>query len=231
MTCGCRRSRRAARTSSGAPPAATRKRAARCRRERDRRVADRRQRHGAARVSRRRRRLRHQGPRRPRPGAGGVATRRPARPRSSRPTRRRRRRSSCRASTWSARAGGARVVVEQRLRQRLHRSPTASSDAQAMTAAPPRRVGCDAERGARRVDRRHRREARHGQGRAGITAAAGRSARDGGAAAARAIMTTDPFPKERPCAVIERARHLPRRRHRQGLRHDRADDWRRCSGS
>ena len=37
-------------------------------------------------------------------------------------------------------------------------------------------------------------------------------------------MTTDPFPKEASVEIAQRGRHVPRRRHRQRLRHDRADD-------
>ena len=47
-------------------------------------------------------------------------------------------------------------------------------------------------------------------------------ATDGGAAAARAIMTTDPFPEGIRRRGVDRVRQLPRRRHGQGLRHDRA---------
>ena len=52
--------------------------------------------------------------------------------------------------------------------------------------------------GARRLHRRHRRQAaRWTRSRAGIAAAAARARRrSGGSDAARAIMTTDPFPKE-----------------------------------
>ena len=58
--------------------------------------------------------------------------------------------------------------------------------------------------------------------RAGIPQAVTALAADGGAAAARAIMTTDPFPKEYAVEVDDRVRHVPRRRHGQGLGHDRA---------
>ena len=52
----------------------------------------------------------------------------------------------------------------------------------------------------------------------------------GSAAAMRAIMTTDPFPKSLAVAADTRRRHDHRRRHGEGLRHDRAahgDDARR----
>ena len=51
-----------------------------------------------------------------------------------------------------------------------------------------------------------------------------RSAPISGAAAARAIMTTDPFPKEAAARVDDRRPRRHDRRHGQGLRHDRADD-------
>ena len=58
--------------------------------------------------------------------------------------------------------------------------------------------------------------------RAGIPQAVSQLAADGGAAAARAIMTTDPFPKEYAVEVADRIRIVPRRRHGEGLGHDRA---------
>ena len=58
--------------------------------------------------------------------------------------------------------------------------------------------------------------------RAGIPMAVKALATDGGAAAARAIMTTDPFPKEYAVEVTTEFGIVPRRRHGQGLGHDRA---------
>ncbi len=58
--------------------------------------------------------------------------------------------------------------------------------------------------------------------RTGIPAAAAALDADGGADAADAIMTTDPFPKSAAVEVETAARHLPGRRHGQGLRDDRA---------
>ena len=46
---------------------------------------------------------------------------------------------------------------------------------------------------------------------------------DMAAATARAIMTTDPFPKSYAVRVEHQGQAVSRRRHRQGLRHDRAD--------
>ena len=58
----------------------------------------------------------------------------------------------------------------------------------------------------------------------GIAMAADALSPTGGADAARGIMTTDPFPKEASVRDREPEGHVPRRRHRQGLGHDRADD-------
>ena len=146
--------------------------------------------------------------------------------RCSRPTRRRRRRCSSRRRT-SQRIGRprARGRDQQRLRQRVHRRPTACDTREAMADAAARAAGCRSvarcssprpASSASTLDRQRVID--------GIAAAATALARDGGAAAARAIMTTDPFPKEAAVEVTTAARHLPRRRHRQGLRHDRAAD-------
>ena len=58
--------------------------------------------------------------------------------------------------------------------------------------------------------------------RTGIPAAAARLSADGGADAADAIMTTDPFPKSAAVEVDDAAGHVPGRRHGQGLGDDRA---------
>ena len=58
---------------------------------------------------------------------------------------------------------------------------------------------------------------------AGIRSAVAALARGKGSETARAIMTTDPFPKEHAVTVQTRARLVHGRRHGEGLRHDRAE--------
>ena len=57
---------------------------------------------------------------------------------------------------------------------------------------------------------------------AGVHSAAAALSRDG-APAARGIMTTDLAPKEHAVQIRDAEGRVPRRRHRQGRRHDRAD--------
>ena len=133
---------------------------------------------------------------------------------------------SCRASIWRAPAASrARDRRQQRLRQRLHRRRRACRSRARWPPRPRGCVGCPAEQVlvastgvigvALPIDKIRARPA--GRVRA-------RSARDQGAAAARAIMTTDPFPKEAAVARHDRRTRRRDRRHGQGLRHDRADD-------
>ena len=85
------------------------------------------------------------------------------------------------------------------------------------SAARPNRCSC--------VDRRHRRRPEHRKDRARRCPRPQRRCRPtGGPLAARAIMTTDPFPKEAAARADDRRPAGRDRRHGQGLRHDRADD-------
>ena len=184
----------------------------------------RRRRHHAARVSRRRRQRRHQGQRQPRSGAARRPTRRRRPPPSSRPTRCRRRRSSCRTSTWRARAASrARSSSTAAAPTPAPATPGCATRA-TMAAETARLVGCPVEQVlvastgvigvALPMDKV----------RSGLPAAFAALGADQGPAAARAIMTTDPFPKEAAARISIGGREASHRRHGQGLRHDRADD-------
>ena len=117
-------------------------------------------------------------------------------PRSSRPTRRRRRRSLVSRDHLAQSGGhGARGRHQQRLRQRVHgRRRPRPRRRRWPTHGRARRVRSVG--GAGRVDRRHRRRAADRQASSGasLTPPSQLSA-DNGAAAARAIMTTDPVPQ------------------------------------
>ena len=97
----------------------------------------------------------------------------------------------------AASGGRARVVVDQqRLRQRVHgarRDGDRRSDGRRGRAGRRRRSGarCSSRRPASSASRWIAQTVTDG-----IAAAVAALSRDGGAAAARAIMTTDPFPKE-----------------------------------
>ena len=194
--------------------------------DRSRSPADRRRRHRAARLPRRRRRLRHQGQRQARSGAARRPTAGERRRRVHDQPRAGGAGACCRASTSRDRAARGRAVVIN------------SGCANACT-------GADGREHARRDGRRTRR-ARSAATRPTVLVAStgvigvkldiakvergirrGRAGcrRRGGADAARAIMTTDPFPKEVGGRSRRRGgRHVPRRRHGQGLGHDRAAD-------
>ena len=84
-------------------------------------------------------------------------------------------------------------------------------------------VGCARGRGLPRLDRRHRRAARCRQVRASARRhGAGRRSRDLWREAAKAIMTTDTYPKVATAHGRARRRRRDDQRHRQGRRHDRA---------
>ena len=103
-----------------------------------------------------------------------------------------------REQLWRSRR--ARISADrrqQRLRQRLHRRGRHAARAGDGRPRPPRRWRCDGHAVLVLVDRRHRREAATmDKVRRGIADAVRTLSADGGPAAARAIMTTDPFPKE-----------------------------------
>ena len=186
-------------------------------------AVDCRRRHRSGGISRLGHGVRHQGERQAGSGAARQRRRRPRRPRSSPPTWRRPRRSWCRATT-------SQVGRPRRSRS----SPTAAArtPAPAPTACACARddaptapaLGCSpdavlvASTGVIGVKLVMPKVA------AGITNAAAALSPDGGADAARAIMTTDPFSKEAAAEASSAARHVQGRRHGQGLGHDRAHD-------
>ena len=180
----------------------------------------------AARIPRRGHQRRHQSQRQPRPRADRLRRAGARRRRFSPPTRRRRRRSSSRASTWQRSGGdGTRHHRQQRLRQCVYRRRAACACARRWPTDTARLVGCPVEQVlvastgvigvALPIDKI----------RSGICRRrSARSGADQGPAAARAIMTTDLFPKESAATHQHRRPRGRHRRHVQRLRHDRADD-------
>ena len=143
----------------------------------------------------------------------------PRRPDSSRRTSRRPRQCSSRSVISRGRGGVARAIVVN------SGCANACTGDQGMSRcrAHGHRGGCGARRairaGARGIDRRHRRQSQDGRvvtrHSAGAVAAL---ARGKGSETARAIMTTDPFPKEYAVTVQtgarDRSRSAARRRAR-----------------
>ena len=130
------------------------------------------------------------------------------------------------AISWPRRGGHARGDRrQQRLRQRLHRRRRHDATPKRWPTLTAAALGVRSVERAGRVDRRHRRQARHGQGRragspGGGRALAATAARD----AARAHHDDRSVSQGSGGRGRRRATGtLPRRRHRQGLRHDRAD--------
>ena len=158
---------------------------------------DRGRRHRAAGLPRRRRQRRHQGQRRARPRAARLGRAGARRPRSSRPTGAGGAGPRLARAPRALRRRGARDRRQQRLRQRLHRRRRACRSRATWPPRPRALVGCPVEQVlvastgvigvALPIEKIRARPAR------GACAALGA---DQGALAARAIMTTDPFPKE-----------------------------------